>query len=128
MTQKAVVIRIIGPGLCEVRVRRRPACAGDCASCPACKTESSDVLALNRAGALEGDSVLIEGSGTLPLAALVYIAPVFLFLLGWFIHPMAGLAGVMAGAAAVLLVNRYLQERGGVTARVVSVLRDKEQC
>ena len=124
MTQKAVVVRIIAPGLCEVRARRQSACAGECASCSLCKAEETDMLALNSMGAAEGDSVLIEGSGTLLLAALVYLVPLLLFFIGWFIKPIAGLMGLLTGAAAVLFINRYLQDRGGISARIVTILRD----
>ncbi|MDR0293320.1 MAG: SoxR reducing system RseC family protein [Oscillospiraceae bacterium] len=127
MTQTAVVTKVIGPGLCEVRVRRTAACGGSCASCGnVCPTPDVDALATNTAGAIAGDRVLIEGSRTLLLAALVYLAPLALFFIGWLFHPVAGAAGVLLGIAGVIAVNRFLQDRGGVSAKVIAVIRDPD--
>jgi positive regulator of sigma E activity len=123
MTQIATVIKVHGPGLCEVRVRRSASCGEQCGSCRRlCETPDVDVLAINTLGAAPGDRVLIEGSRTLLLAALVYLAPILLFFIGWFIHPLAGGIGILLGVAGVMIVNRFLQERGGVTAKVVSII------
>ncbi|MCL2003548.1 MAG: SoxR reducing system RseC family protein [Oscillospiraceae bacterium] len=123
MTQTAVVVRICGPGLCEVRVRRTAACGENCVSCSnLCETPDVDVLAINTEGAAPGDRVLIEGSRTLLLAALVYLAPIVLFFIGWLIHPIAGAVGVLLGAAGVMAVNRFLQDRGGVSARIIAIV------
>jgi positive regulator of sigma E activity len=127
MTQTATVIKIHGPGLCEVRVRRTASCGDQCASChQLCETPDIDVLAINTLSAAPGDRVLIEGSRTLLLAALVYLAPILLFFIGWFIHPFAGGLGILLGIAGVMAVNRFLQDRGGVTAKVVSILERTE--
>jgi positive regulator of sigma E activity len=123
MTQTATVVKIHGPGLCEVRVRRSPSCGDLCDSCTQlCGTPDIDVLAINTLNAALGDRVLIESSRTLLLAALVYLAPILLFFIGWFIHPLGGALGILLGVAGVMAVNRFLQERGGVTAKVVSVI------
>jgi sigma-E factor negative regulatory protein RseC len=123
MTQTAVVTKVFGPGLCEVRVRRASMCGDVCASCTSlCETPDIDVLAINREGAAPGDRVLIEGSRTLLLAALVYLVPIVLFFIGWFIHPIAGAAGVLTGVAGVFFVNRFLQDRGGVSAKIIAVI------
>jgi len=123
MTQTAVVTKIHGPGLCEVRVRRAAACGGSCAACGRlCETPDIDVLAVNTEGAGVGDWVLIENSRTLPLAALVYLAPIVLFFLGWIFHPVAAASGVLLGVAGVMAVNRFLQDRGGVSAKIVTVV------
>ena len=127
MTQTALVTKIHGPGLCEVRVRRAAACGGSCSACGRlCETPDIDVLAVNTEGAGPGDWVLIENSRTLPLAALVYLAPVVLFFLGWAFHPVAAAVGVLLGAGGVMTVNRFLQERGGVSAKIVAIVRPAE--
>ncbi|MDR0326655.1 MAG: SoxR reducing system RseC family protein [Oscillospiraceae bacterium] len=127
MTQTAVVIKIHGPGLCEVRVRRTAACGDSCDSCNnLCETPDIDVLAVNTEGARPGDLVLIEGSRTLLLAALVYLAPIVLFLLGWLLHPIAGAVGILIGVGGVLYVNRFLQDKGGVSAKVVAIVERAE--
>jgi positive regulator of sigma E activity len=123
MTQTATVIKIHGPGLCEVRVRRSTACGGNCETCVSlCETPDTDILAINTEGAAPGDRVLIEGSRTLALAALVYLVPILLFFLGWFIHPVAGAVGLLLGVAAIFFVNRFLQDRGGVEAKIISII------
>jgi positive regulator of sigma E activity len=65
---------------------------------------------------------MIESSRTLLLAALVYLAPVLLFFIGWIIHPLAGGAGILLGVAGVMAVNRFLQAHGGVTAKIVAIV------
>jgi positive regulator of sigma E activity len=65
---------------------------------------------------------LIEGSRTLLLAALVYLAPLVLFFIGWIIHPVGGAAGVLLGVACVMFINRFLQDKGGVSARIIAVI------
>ena len=123
MTQTAIVVKLHGPGLCEVRVRRAAACGGSCDSCGArCETPDTDVLAVNTAGAGPGDMVLIEGSRTLLLAALVYLAPIVLFFIGWIFHPVAAAVGLLIGVGGVLFVNRFLQDRGGVSAKIIAVV------
>ena len=127
MTQTAVVVKVYGPGLCEVRVRRKSACGGICSSCAnLCETPDTDVLTVNPVGAGLGDRVLIEGSRTLALAALVYLLPIILFFIGWFIHPLAGAGGSLLGIAAVLAVNRILQNKGGVSAKIIAVVEPAE--
>jgi positive regulator of sigma E activity len=123
MTQTAVVTRIYAPGVCEVRVRRAAMCGDVCSACSSvCDTPDIEVLAINREGAAPGDTVLIEGSRTLALAALVYMVPLLLFFAGWYVHPIAGAVGILIGIAGVMLVNRFLQEKGGISAKVISVI------
>jgi positive regulator of sigma E activity len=91
-----------------------------------CRTPDIDVLAINTEGAAPGDTVLIEGSRTLLLVTIVYLVPIVLFFLGWFIHPIAGAAGVLLGAGGVIAVNRFLQDRGGISAKVIAVIEKAE--
>lgn len=123
MTQTAVVVKVNGPGLCEVRVRRASACGGECASCGGCETPDIDVLATNTERVKTGDTVLIESGKTLRLAALIFLLPLLLFFVGVFFHPIAGGIGIILGVGIVLAANRFLQNKGGVTARVVAVLK-----
>jgi positive regulator of sigma E activity len=123
MTQTATVIKVHGPGLCEVRVRRTASCGEICESCfNLCETPDIDVLAINPLQAAPGDRVLIESSRTLLLAALVYLAPILLFFAGWIIHPLAGGLGLLLGVAGVMIVNRFLQAHGGVRAKIVTIV------
>ncbi|MDR1693188.1 MAG: SoxR reducing system RseC family protein [Oscillospiraceae bacterium] len=122
MTQTAKVVKLKGPGLCEVRVRRVPACGGECAACGGCEMPDIDILAFRTEKVREGDTVLIENAKTLRLAALVFLLPLLLFFTGTVFHPVAGGAGLLVGIGVVLGVNRFLQKRGGVTAKVVAVL------
>ncbi len=125
MTQTAVVVKVNGPGLCEVRIRRVSACGGECASCGGCETPDIDVLATNTERVKTGDTVLIESGKTLRLAALIFLLPLLLFFAGVFFHPIAGGIGIILGVGIVLAANRFLQNKGGVTARVVAVLKER---
>jgi positive regulator of sigma E activity len=80
-------------------------------------------LATNTVGAAVGDCVLIEGSHTLLLAAVVYLVPIVLFFIGWFIHPIAGAVGALLGLGGVIAVNRLLQEKNGVSAKIVTIVK-----
>lgn len=128
VTQTAVVTKIRAPGICEVKIRRRSACAQDCRDCAGCAAPNAviEVLARNAAGAVPGDKVLVESStkGTLSLAAIVYLIPLVLFFIGWIIHPAAGGAGLLIGLGICLAANRILQKKGGLAVEITAVLPD----
>jgi positive regulator of sigma E activity len=83
------------------------------------------VLAVNTEKVKAGDTVLIESGRTLRLAALIFLLPLVLFFLGAAFHPVAGGAGILIGVGVVIFVNRFLQKKGGVSARVVAVLKER---
>ncbi len=139
MKQTAQVIRLVRPGDVEVKVRRASACASahNCGSCDHCSfLENAPeivVVAEDSHGARVGDAVTVESatSRVLGAAALVYLAPIALFFLGYFLGCTIGweevlaiaLGGVgfAAGLLAALALDRYWKKRGPVSYRVVSV-------
>ena len=130
MRGTGVVARCGGDGYAEVRVRRMSSCGKACESCGGCAApeEIISVSAQNAINAPEGSRVVIEsGSGrTLGLAALVYLAPIVLFFIGWAFHPIAGVAGLAAGIGAVIITGRTLKKRGGLPVSIVALADERD--
>ena len=109
MTQDAVVTRLLPNGMAEVAVARTTACGGSCGSCESCIFQGEiKTLARNRIGAKPGQRVVIESrsSKIFGAAALVYIMPIVLFILGYALASLAGAAEglcVAVSFAALLL-------------------------
>lgn len=103
MTQIATVERDLGGGYAEVSVPRKSACGHDCEECAGCGMTGAAIKARarNDIGAQPGDKVVVESSTQkiFGVVALVYVLPVVLFLLGYFLSE--GLAEGMRYAIAV---------------------------
>ena len=103
MTQIATVEKDLGGGYAEVSVPRKSACGHDCEECAGCGMTSAAIKARarNDIGAQPGDKVVVESSTKkiFGVVALVYVLPVVLFLLGYFLSE--GLAEGMRYAIAV---------------------------
>lgn len=130
MTQTAIVVSLNDARTATVRVMRESACGKSCESCHGC-ADSRDALivnAINNVDARPGDRVVISGSTghTLRLAALVYLLPVALFLIGWVIHPLVGALGALAAAGLVFYVNRRLMNQGGIKVYITDFDRSTE--
>ena len=133
MTQIATVTAA-GTGEVEVTVTRRTACGHDCESCGGCgagKTSRLVVRAETELPLEPGDRVEIcSGGGVLGAAALVYLGPVALFLLGYLLPAalpegaryLCGGLGFVLGLAAAVLCDRVVKRRSGVGYRVVRKL------
>lgn len=135
MTQTATVTAVPKPGLVEVTVARQTACGHDCENCAGCGVQASavTVLAATELTVVPGDRVeLYSSSGkVLPIAALVYLAPVALFLLGYLLpgeipgwgRALGGAIGFAAGLAGAIALDRHLRRSGGgVTYQVTRKL------
>ena len=86
MTQIATVERILDSGHAEISVPRKSACGHDCEGCAGCGTRGAEVVirASTAIPVAVGDRVEVYSSGrVLGVAALVYLGPVALFLLGY---------------------------------------------
>ena len=84
MTQIGTVTAVPEPGAAVVQVARQSACAHDCGECAGCggKPGSFTVRAETEIPVSIGDKVeLCSGGEILGIAALVYLAPLALFLL-----------------------------------------------
>lgn len=103
MTQIATVEKNLGGGYAEVSVPRKSACGHDCEECAGCGMTGAAIKARarNDIGAQPGDKVVVESSTKkiFGVVALVYVLPVVLFLLGYFLSE--GLAEGMRYAIAV---------------------------
>ena len=103
MTQIATVEKVLAGGYAEISVPRKSACGHDCEECAGCGMTGAAIhaRARNDVGAQKGDKVVVESSTKklLGVVALVYVLPVVLFLLGYFLSE--GLAEGMRYAIAV---------------------------
>lgn len=89
MTQIATVEKILDSRYAEISVPRKSACGHDCEECAGCGMTGAAIRAkaLNEIGAAPGEKVVVESSTQklLGVVALVYLLPVVLFLLGYFL-------------------------------------------
>ena len=107
MEQQAQVIRIVNETTAKVAVKRKSACSGDCHTCHGCPHPDEIVMvdADNLVGAQKGDDVIIRSDTgrVLKLAAMLYLMPLVLFFVGYFLMPGGeGLRMVAGGGAFVL--------------------------
>lgn len=112
MTQDAVVTRILPNGMAEVAVARSTACGGNCGSCESCIFQSElRTEAKNTIGARPGQKVVIESrtSAVFSAAALVYIMPMLLLLLGYALSAALG-----ASEGVCILVSFLCLALGGL--------------
>ena len=118
MTQIATVEKILNDNYAEISVPRRSACGHDCEECAGCGMTGAAIRAkaLNEIGATPGEKVVVESSTQklLGVVALVYLLPVVLFLLGYFLSE--GLAeswryAIAIGAAVVSIIPCVLYDR-----------------
>ena len=89
MTQIATVEKLLPGGYAEISVPRKSACGHDCEECAGCGMTGAAIRARakNNADAQPGDKVVVESSTKkiFGVVALVYVLPVVLFLLGYFL-------------------------------------------
>ena len=134
MTQLATVTAVPLEGQVEVSVTRQTACGHDCENCGGCGAGTARQLLVRAETELPlvpGDRVEIySGNGLLWAAALVYLGPVALFLLGYLLpggltegaRALCGGLGFLLGLAAAVVWDRLVQRRSGVRYRVTRKL------
>lgn len=123
MVQKAIVKRIVSPGIAEVSLMRQLECGLSCKSCEGCPQKPKDeILALadNAGDVAVGDVVDVESNAgsAISIAALVYLLPCVTLILGYVVgaaftdsEPLclaAAFAGLLLGFAPAVLLNRKL--------------------
>jgi sigma-E factor negative regulatory protein RseC len=139
MTQDAIVKNIISKELAEVTAQRVSACAHDCSKCGGgCSSLTNiqntiTVTANNLIGACVGDSVVIESatSKVLSAAALVYILPLVLLILGFITGSVLKLTEALSVALSIaaffigcwltVLINKKLRRDRPLSYFIVSV-------
>lgn len=131
MTQQVTVLSVNG-SMAKVAHKRPTACHGDCEKCAGgcgstAAAETLIVDAENLIGAAPGDRVVIEGEGRKVAWAmfLVYVLPLVLFLLGYFLVPAAPILASVIGfflgiGLAVLAARRQKQKGTQIRYRIVS--------
>jgi len=107
MEQQAKVIRIVTDTVVKVAVKRKSACSGDCHTCHGCPHPDEIVMvnADNFVGAQVGDDVIVSSDTgrVLKLAAMLYLMPMVLFFLGYFLTPGGEGARLLVGGAAFVV-------------------------
>ena len=132
MTQIGTVTALPGGnGQVELTVRRQSACGHDCAGCGGCAGQELVIHAGTDIPLALGDRVEVySGGGVLGIAALVYLGPVALFLLGYLLSAGAaeaarylwGGAGFVLGLAGAAGCSRPHKKPSAGTYRVTRKL------
>ena len=106
MTQIATIEKDLGGGYAEISVPRKTACGHDCEECAGCGMTGAAIKARarNDIGAQPGDKVVVESSTQkiFGVVALVYVLPVALFLLGYFLSE-----GLAEGARYAIAIAAF---------------------
>lgn len=133
MTQIATVTALPAPGTAEVTVSRQTACGHSCDGCGRCAGRAAKLVV--RAGTAIpveiGDQVELYSDGrVLSIAALVYLGPVVLFLLGYLLPSglpegwryACGILGFALGLAGAVACDRRVQRGRAVSYRITRKL------
>ena len=94
---------------------RESACSGDCHKCSGCGAAKETILlkAKNPIGAARGDLVKLESTSgpVLKAAAVLYLLPMVMFFLGYYVGDvllgLGALVGCLAFAASIALAVLY---------------------
>ena len=107
MEQIVRVRKVTADGRAEVLHVRESACSGDCHKCSGCGAAKEAIIleADNPIGASVGDFVKIssDSAPVLRAAAVLYMMPLVLFFLGYFLGLAAWGRGDLAGCLAFVL-------------------------
>ena len=115
MQQQVRVKKTNSDGTAQVVRIRESACSGDCHKCAGCGAQQQAVVfeAVNAINAKPGDTVTVEAASgpVLAAAALLYMAPIGLFFLGYFLGEqlwnLGALTGSLSFAAGIALTVVY---------------------
>ena len=107
MEQLVRVREIHNDGTADVIPVRESACSGDCHKCSGCGAAKETVIftAGNPIGARPGDLVKVESSTApvLKAAMVLYVLPLLLFFLGYWLGTLPGSFGALGGGLGFLL-------------------------
>lgn len=134
MKQVAVVSKILQDGYAEIIVTRKSACSADCDSCHGCAhpEEKVSICAKNVADAQVGETVTVESatSTILGWTALLYLFPVLLMFLLYFIVPfsegikiISSLAGLALGFFLCKMVSEKILKRRSIKFIITEIKR-----
>lgn len=122
MRTKATVDTILPDGRAEVLIARKSACSGECHKCGGCGAveQTLRTMAQNPLDAKRGDIVWLESESRTVLlsAALLYLLPLLLFLIGYLAAyalggwaAAVGAGGFVLGLLPAVLYDRRLKKR-----------------
>ena len=107
MEQLVRVREIHNDGTADVIHVRESACSGDCHKCSGCGAAKETVIftAGNPIGARPGDLVRVESSTApvLKAAVVLYVLPLLLFFLGYWLGTLPGNFGALGGGLGFVL-------------------------
>ena len=136
MEQKAVVKRILSAQTAQVSLMRQLECGLSCKSCEGCPQKPKDEIlstAENLVGAAVGDVVRVQSNSgsAIGIAALVYLVPCIMLVLGYLLGAYLGLgeggcvtaafAGLLVGFAPAVLLDRAIARRGKPEFTIVAI-------
>ena len=131
MEQKVKVRQVLPDGTARVVHIRESACSGDCHKCSGCGAakETITFTAHDPIGVKAGDVVIVK-SDTAPVlrgAAVLYVLPVALFLLGYLVtmSGWGGGAGFLLGIAAVVVYDRLVAKKEQIQYTITGYARRK---
>lgn len=135
MTQIATVEKVLSDGRAEISVARQSACGHDCEQCAGCGVSGSSVraVAANPVGARVGEKVVVESSskGLYGMILIVYMLPIFFFLLGYFatyaiasegLRYAIAIAAFLLGIIPAVAYDRRVKRAGGIAFTIVKLL------
>lgn len=114
MEQLVKIVSAEPDGSARVMLVRQSACSGDCHQCSGCGAAQETVFftARNPIGAVSGDLVRVQTQTgpVLKAAAVLYMLPVVLFIVGYLVGmrwQLGGLVGLLAFALSIGLIVAY---------------------
>ena len=130
MTQIGTVTALHEQGMVQVTVARQTACGHDCENCAGCGAEAGaiSVWAQTELPVKEGDRVEIYSNHKiLAVAALVYLVPILLFLVGYFLTPflaellryICGGIGFALGLFLAIVYDRRVRRNKSISYQIV---------
>ena len=107
MEQIVRVVSADADGTAQVMHIRQSACSGDCHKCSGCGAAEQTLLltAHNPIGARVGDKVILysRSAPVLAAAAILYLLPILMFLVGWILGECFWQQGIWTGLAGFAL-------------------------
>ena len=108
MQQLVKVLTCAPDGSAQVACLRQSACSGDCHQCSGCGAVEQTMIftARNPIGARPGDTVTVESATgpVLKAAAVLYMLPLVLFIVGYLVGMQWNLGALTSGLAFVLSI------------------------
>ena len=135
MEQLVRVKEVHKDGTATVIHVRESACSGDCHKCSGCGAAKEAVLfeAANPIGAARGDLVKVESATgpVLKAAVVLYVLPLILFFLGYYLGTLpgnfgalGGCLGFVAGVVIVVFYDRKVVKKANIGYTITAFAAD----